>query len=86
MLFSCCFYIIGIPNSSDYEQLSVFAIIYMTLQEALGNFGTVDGSSLTNPWLNIYFNILWLVMVVFMLIIYTNFLIASVSDTYEMVF
>lgn len=92
VLFMFLFFIQGLYLTDDmgvgYSNIGVVAAFLVTVQEAFGNFGTVavyessDDTVMTQV-LSYEYNTFWVLMVFIMLIIYTNFLIASVSDTYE---
>jgi hypothetical protein len=100
VLFMFLFFVNGLSIDDSlgvgYENVGIFAVFLVTVQEALGNFGTVqpyiyadtdsNGNTtmtLMDQLLSYEYNAFWVIMVFIMLIIYTNFLIASVSDTYE---
>ena len=68
-----------------YADLGFGAMFILTMQEALGNFGAIPADSITSEYTYIIFIVEWYIMVVFMFIIFTNFLIASVGDSYQIV-
>jgi protein-S-isoprenylcysteine O-methyltransferase Ste14 len=67
----------------------ILGIVLMTIWEMFGNFGTLATDSETSSWEQwlsyALFNVIWLVFIWIMTIIFTNFLIASVSDTFTRV-
>lgn len=92
MLFTFIFYlqpglVVDDSLGMGYNNMGFISVFLCTLQEALGNFGTVTTTTWSDTVLeeliSFEYNVFWVIMVFIMLIIYTNFLIASVSDTYE---
>jgi len=90
VLFTALYYTQTMSIADEYTDVWIFGPFLMTIQESLGNFGTVniyvpDTPGFSDIILILEYNFLWTCMVFILMIIYTNFLIASVSDTYEKV-
>ena len=89
LIFICAmvFNSVGINQQKEYHKVGPFAgSFFYTLRLSLGDFdfSILDGEQIT-PYDNILFWIVWLVTILFSLLIFLNFIIAEVSNSYETV-
>ena len=87
LMFSAIFDIIAKNEAEEYRYLGPFMGNFMTtLRLALGDFdfGVLSGNTLSTSqhWL---FWIIWIMMVIFSSLIFLNFIIAEVSNSYAVV-
>lgn len=87
MMFSAVFDVISRNDASEYKYISPFAgNMLTTLRLALGDFdfGVLEGDKL-NPKQHILFWAIWILMVLFSSLVFLNFIIAEVSNSYQSV-
>ena len=87
MMFSAVFDVISRNDASEYKYISPFAgNMLTTLRLALGDFdfGVLEGDKL-NPKQHILFWCIWILMVLFSSLVFLNFIIAEVSNSYQSV-
>lgn len=87
VMFSAIFDVIAKNNAKEYRHLGPFVGNCMTtLRLSLGDFdfGVLKGDQLNvkQHWL---FWIIWVIMVIFSALIFLNFIIAEVSNSYQSV-
>jgi hypothetical protein len=86
VLFGLLFYIFGVQTEGDddYSQLSVWGTFLQTFREGLGDFGNVDGSTLSGSLLYSE-SVCWLILALMVFVIFSNFMLAQVGWTFERV-
>ena len=87
IVFSGIFDVISRNDAEEYKYVSpFFGNVLTTLRLALGDFdfGVLAGDKL-NPKQHILFWIIWIIMVGFSSLIFLNFIIAEVSNSYQTV-
>ena len=85
VMFSAVFDVIAMNDAKEYKYLGPFmGNVMTTLRLSLGDFdfGVLEGDTLNvkQHWL---FWIIWVIMVIFSALIFLNFIIAEVSNSYQ---
>lgn len=86
-IFSMIFNIVGVNEQKEYHKVGPFAgSFFYTLRLSLGDFdfSLLDGISI-EPHDNVLFWIVWVSSILFSMLIFLNFIIAEVSNSYESV-
>jgi membrane-bound metal-dependent hydrolase YbcI (DUF457 family) len=80
------FWVLNVPIEPDigYNKLGLFGYFLMTFRESIGDLGNIDGSGFSGVLLW-YYSVVWFIFIFIMMIIYTNFIIAVVCDTFARV-
>ena len=82
LLFSVLFSVLAVNLSDTYTGTSNIGYFLMAFRTSLGDFDVEEFSSLSESVLVVAW-IIWLLAVVIMNIIFMNFLIAVISESYE---